>query len=113
MDEIEEESALAELLLAHICLIPETDYHAPWSGMEDSCAVVVNCNDLFWWATADAEPLPYSEILNLYQAWKADPKWGFAHWACLHRGLRPQAPIERDMRTDGAWSDALEALPRA
>ena len=106
-----EERAVAFMLLEDIVFISGHDYVAPWDKKQETSAVVVNCNDLFWWATADAEPLPNSEIGNLYKMWKANPQWGVSKWCCLRRQLRPQEPIVRDMKKDGFWDADLEALP--
>ena len=73
-------------------------------------SIWVNCNDLFAWACADAEPLPLSELPAVYAEWKATGD--LTTWACKRRGLRPQAPIEKRMRERGEWNDELEALPK-
>jgi len=69
------------------------------------------CSDIFAWGCADAECVTDEELPDLYAAWKADNKWGAAKWCCLKRNQKPQAPVERDMRADGAWDEAMEALP--
>jgi len=89
-----------------------TDETKPWEISEESTTVLyVNCNDLFYWGTADAESLPNSEIGNLYRMWKANPKWGVDKWCCLRRKLRPQIPIVEMMKKDGFWDEELESLP--
>lgn len=110
-EEPEEEQALAELLTAEVCFISMQDYLAPWNHEEKTSAVVALCNDLFYWGCADAEALPRDEILNLYRMWKANPKWGTDKWCCLHRHLRPQLSIIRDMKADDFWDAELEAMP--
>ena len=77
----------------------------------EPASVWVNCNDNWFWACADAEPLPIQEIESLYNEWKADPKWGSHKWACKRRNLRPQVPIVKAMKKDGTWTDEMEALP--
>jgi hypothetical protein len=75
----------------------------------------VNCNDLFWWACADIEEISLEEIPTLYDACYDEggnkKDWGSSIWACLHRKMRPQHPMEDSMKKDGAWTDELEALP--
>jgi hypothetical protein len=75
----------------------------------------VNCNDLFWWACAEIEEISLEEIPALYDASYDEngysKPWGASIWACLHRGMRPQHPIEDDMKKAGVWTDELEALP--
>jgi hypothetical protein len=70
---------------------------------------VINCNDLFWWAMADYEVFSYSDIEGLYKASKE--KWGISKWVCKKRSMRPQHPIENDMKKDGAWDEEMELLP--
>jgi len=75
----------------------------------------VNCNDIFYWACGDVEEINIEEIQSLYDARYDEDgnrkKWGSTIWACLHRGSRPQHPIEDDMRKDGCWNEELESLP--
>lgn len=80
-------------------------------GDKAPAAIFVNCNDLFAWACADAEPLPMSEINNLYAMEREHRPHGASIWACLRRGMRPQGPVEKKMREAGAWTDEMEALP--
>ncbi len=37
--------------------------------------------------------------------------WGSTKWICIKRKMRPQHPIEDDMKKDGFWCDELESLP--
>lgn len=107
----DEEKALSKLLAADVlfCNDREFTYNNKVEGR--TIVLFVNCNDLFWWACADAENLEMSEIPVLYKLWKADPDYGVWKWCCLKRKMRPQAPAEKMMREAGAWDDALEALP--
>jgi hypothetical protein len=107
----DEDTALAFLLARGVCFVSGQDYIAPWDANERTCAIVVNCNDLFWWGTADAEPLPQGEIEPLYRAVKASPRWGADKWCCLRRKFRPQVPVVKRMKEDGFWDAELEALP--
>ena len=86
-------------------------FFEPNNPSNQSLAVFVNCNDLFAWGCADAEPLPLSEVAALWRAWKADPVYGSSKWACLRRGQRPQGPVERRWREHGTWGPEMEALP--
>lgn len=101
-----EESALIELLAAGVLLMS-----GGYKSESDTIEVVVNCNDLFYWGTADAEPCGPDELQGLYNRWKADPIWGVKIWCCIHRNLQPQAPICRKMQVLDAWTDELAALP--
>lgn len=81
----------------------------------DSIGLFVNCNDMFWWGCADCEPVSWDEIQSLYELCfdrqGNKKRWGSVIWACRKRQMRPQHPVEKDMRADGAWTDELEALP--
>jgi hypothetical protein len=57
----------------------------------------VNCNDLFWWGTADAEEVERADVDALERAFAdaraADPEgvhWAAELWVARKRGLRPQ-----------------------
>jgi len=78
---------------------------------KDNIILCVNVNDIFGWACADAEDVPYDELENLYIAWKADATWGPVHWACKQRNQRPQYAVMRNMQKEGAWTSDMEALP--
>lgn len=106
-----EEQGLAILLAEDVCFVSGQDYIASWDPKEKTVGVVVNCNDLFYWASGDAQGLPNSQIESLYRAWKDGGKWGVDKWCCKQRGLRPQVPIVTDMKKDGAWDETMEALP--
>ena len=76
----------------------------------------VGCNDIFWWACADAEEIKADEISELYnyvydEKGKKRKQWGSVEWACKKRGIRPQHSVEDDMKKAGAWTDELESLP--
>lgn len=77
----------------------------------ETVVLFVNCNDVFYWGTADAESLPHSEIEHLYKLWKENPKYGADKWCCLRRKLRPQVPLVKMMKDDNYWDADLEALP--
>jgi len=71
----------------------------------------VLCNDLFYWACADCEELPFNQIQPLYEEWIKDKRWGSSIWCCRRRNLRPQVPIVEDMKKAGVWTEELEKLP--
>lgn len=62
--------------------------------------LLVNCNDLFFWACADAEPLTLDNIAELEKAAEdmkaASPNgdYSLAHllFCCRMNGMRPQTP---------------------
>lgn len=78
---------------------------------EETLVLFVICNDLFYWACADCEPLKLSELPELYQLHMQNRTWGSSRWCCRKRNLRPQVPIIEAMKRDGYWDAELEALP--
>ena len=100
--EFNEESAVIELLADGVLFT---------GPRGEGVMLIVNCNDLFYWATADTEGCKYGELESLYKAWKDDPHWGVSIWCCFHRQLQPQKPVREKMQRDGVWTDALAALP--
>lgn len=127
VEHVVEEVALAQLLQDDVLFCNEretveneykvvdgklyNDDSKPIHRGESTTILFVLCNDLFYWASADAERLPNSEIGRLYKMHMADKKHGSSKWCCLRRGLRPQVPIVEMMKADGAWDVALEMLP--
>ena len=79
---------------------------------DNATVIYVLCNDLFAWALADGEDLPYDEIEPLYKMWKADPKWGSAKWCCKQRNMQPQPPVKKDMIKDGVWEEWMDRLDK-
>lgn len=121
-----EEIALAKLLVDDICFLntrpyvsftgwPKNGKEPNWDYTPDNCkkttVVFVNCNDVWFWACADAEPVTTTEIPDLYRMHIQNKKWGSLKWACKKRDMQPQAPIRRDMKKEGAWCELMESLP--
>lgn len=103
IEEMFEEDMVAELLQYGILVV---------SGQNTkSIQLFINCNDLFAWACMDGEDLKYSEIEELYRIWRNDKRWGVQKWCCKKRNERPQMPVEKKMKEDGAWDDMMEELP--
>lgn len=76
----------------------------------ETVVLFVNCNDLFWWACADAEDLTLSEVPELYMMWKNDKNWGVSKWCCKKRNMQPQLPIREDMKKEGVWEEWMDKL---
>lgn len=77
---------------------------------DETIVLFVNCNDLFWWGSADAESFTIGEVEELYKMWRADKKWGVSKWCCKKRGMQPQLPIKEDMIKEGVWEDWMNNL---
>ena len=106
------ELALADLLREEVLFCNSRVYLNPnGSKAEETVLLFVVANDVFVWGCADAEPFTLDEIGPLWRAWHLDKKWGVVRWLCKHRNEQPQAPVARDMRAHGAWSDEMESLP--
>jgi hypothetical protein len=90
-------------------------FHLDKNDFFGEVKMAVLCNDIFWWACADMEDISLEEIPTLYDmCYDKDGNrkdWGSSIWACLHRKMRPQHPIEDDMKKAGVWIDELESLP--
>lgn len=119
-----EEEALAQLLSEGILFPNYRSYsHLYRKDMEklerkempyDGQSVIlwVNVSDIFVWGYAEGEDLETDvELEQLYGYCVKYGKWGAAVWACLKRNEKPQGPVERLMKKDGAWPDVLDSLP--
>lgn len=112
---VDEQAALMEVLSSEgVAFVHATDGGAFFESQDKNALITisVNCNDLWMWGCADAEPLPFSELGPLVKELRANPQWGAWIWACKYRGLQPQPPVKQDMIKAGVWSDALETLDK-
>jgi len=81
-------------------------------GNYSPVTMFVNCNDLFYWATADSEEIGLEDLDNLAQAVKdcdeaakeANPGsktlggfYGDILWCCRQRKMRPQKPYYKNI----------------
>ena len=73
-----EESAIIELLADGVLMMC-----GGYQSKSDTIELAVICNDLFWWATADAEHCLPSELQGLYDQHKADPIYGSMIWVII------------------------------
>lgn len=110
----DEEEAIAQLLHDGVLFANSRDYSFELGGYKDGGYTIVlflNCNDVFAWGCADGEDVDTKELETLYKLWYANKRWGATKWVCLKRNERPQIPIERDMKKEGAWDEEMEKLP--
>ena len=63
----------------------------------------VDCSDVFTWACAEAEELPFAQVERLYRMWRRDPAWGAAAWCIMRRATPPQKPVADRMGAAGLW----------
>lgn len=72
--------------------------------------LLVNCNDVFAWGCADAEPISLLDIPDVYQASKT--MYGIVKWVCKRRSLQPQKPYIKAIKNGNEWDESMEALPK-
>jgi len=74
--------------------------------------LAVICSDVFAWGSSDCEPVSFSELPEVYLAWRKDRNYGTMLWACRKRNRRPQQAWERKLKDSGHWSNEFESLPK-
>lgn len=67
---------------------------------DGECKLSVNCNDLFYWACADAEDFTIDDLHDLDRAIAESPEHGTLLWCCRQRGMRPQKPYYKYFSDD-------------
>ena len=106
-----DEACLAKLLQDEVLFANGRRYICDYDGEQPETIVLfVNCNDIFAWACADAEPLPLKEVGPLFKMHQSDPTWGAARWCCFRRNQKPQGPVIEAMKRDGSWDERMETL---
>jgi hypothetical protein len=101
----EPEGAVALMLINDVIFLNNHWFEKNWpEPVRRNAALFVNCNDVFAWACADAEPLPYHQIENVYKMWCKDSEWGPAIWCMVARNQMPQKPLEKIIREAGVWN---------
>lgn len=129
----DQERALAFLLMENVCFLNTRCYvrndwqeKEKWRLSENPTTVVyVNCNDVFAWATGDADDL-YSddlvpieggdedvrrnELYDLLSLHLEDRMWGSVKWVAIKRNIAPQSPMVHDMIEAGVWDERMQAL---
>lgn len=58
---------------------------------EDEVKIVINANDVFYWAYSDFEYIEESELSELEECFKLT-NYGDMLWVCRKRNMRPQKP---------------------
>lgn len=74
----------------------------------DKIILMVDCSDIFAWATSDVEPINPEDIRSLFDHYLADNKFGVIVWCAKQRGEKPQAAVMRDFPM--VWISHLENL---
>lgn len=106
-----EEKMLAHLLVEGECFINTRKYVCIDESIQPQTIVVfVICNDLFYWASADAESITSEELPELYEMFIKDKKWGTSKWCCKKRNMKPQVPIIKRMKEENVWEEWMNDL---
>lgn len=100
VEEFIDEEYCLRMLLDQLFIFPSKDGNFVFAA---------NCNDLFFWGCADAEVIPYNDIIPAWRSFRATGC--LTKWACLRRKMRPQHTIEKRMKERGEWDADLESLP--
>lgn len=108
--EFDEELALAHLLMNSVLIVNEWWWKEDWPPeAQKSFALAVNTNDIFCYG-ADAVPLNYDELEDLYTHWYQDPVWGYTVWAAKKLNLMPLKRITDRIEAAGIWNLSLYNL---
>ena len=106
-DRLHTDEAMALLLLeGYVFMLNANGY----------CGLYVNCNDTFYYASADAEPLPLigfgedGPFWELYDLVRIYGGLGAIKWSALRRGMVPLETYVREMAEAGLWCEKMEAL---
>lgn len=102
----EPEMALAWLLVKNVVIINSHWWKKGKWPQEacDSFSISVDCSDVFSWASADAEPLFYDDLEDLYDHYAKDSYWGPAIWCIKRRKQLPQKPVYDRIQQAGIWN---------
>lgn len=102
----EPERALAFLLLKNVVFANDHWWMKDKWPQEacNSFSINVDCSDVFAWACADAEPLYYDNLEELYEYYEKDPHWGAQVWCIKRRKQLPQKPVYDKIQQAGIWN---------
>lgn len=103
-----EEQAMALLILEEYVVM---------LNAKGQCGLFVNCSDTFYYASADAEPIPpvgfgKDEIFwELYDLVRLHGGIGAIKWCAIRRNARPLKKYLDQIRDEGIWCERMETLP--
>lgn len=103
-----EEQAMALLMLEEYVVM---------LNAKGQCGLFVNCSDTFYYACADAEPIPpvgfgNDEIFwELYDLVRLHGGIGAIKWCAIRRNARPLKKYLDQIRDEGIWCERMEILP--
>lgn len=108
-----DDDILAILLLEEKIFINNHWWENEWTNEQQQLfSINVECNDVFVWASADAEELLYNELQELWEYFKKDPIWGCTVWCIVKRNMMPQKPVYDVIMASGIWDlDSMNLDP--
>lgn len=108
----DEETAIALMLLDQTLFLNEgiCPYTLSNGVNPKSSILYVNCNDTFAYCSSDAEPIPYSQIGELFKLWHQNHTLGPIKWVSLQRQQLPVFEYIKDLKESGMWDESLERL---
>lgn len=102
-----EDQAMALLMLEEYVIMLNAD---------GKCGLFVNCSDTFYYACADAEPIPPvgfgddKVFWELYDLVRLYGGIGSVKWCAIRRNTRPLRKYLDLIRDEGLWCERMEAL---
>lgn len=104
----EPDKALAILLINDVIYSNSFWNERTWpEEAKKRIALYVDCSDTFQYSCSDLEPLPFSEIENLYRFWEKDPEYGPTAWCITQRKQMPIRCVADKMKERGYDLDKL------
>lgn len=91
----EDELALAYFLAENIILL---------MANTKTITLAVNCSDIFYWGSADAEFISPEELDTLWQYYTKDSTWGPSIWCITKRKMLPQKPVYDAIQKTTNWN---------
>lgn len=102
------DDALAEMLKEGVLFANGRKYVGLNGEIEQETIVLfVICNDVFG-GGADAEPLPYNQVKNLWGLYKINRDYGPIVWVCHQRKEKPDRRVTKKLRELDLWDDEME-----
>ena len=94
-------------------LFIDVDY-VPYGNLpvdtEETLGMFLNMNDVFGWGLADMERVTTNDLLPLWRAIEASPKWGSVKFVAKKRLMLPQEAIIERMKADGDWCELMQSI---
>ena len=88
-----------------------------WFVKDDKISFWIKCNDLFYWATGDAEPVTESNIDLLEKSLKECDEllsvWGSQLFCCRNRKLQPQVAIYKQLSREPDNAKLIQLFEQA